>query len=699
MHDVYPQDRERPTMDAPPRPSLRSFWYSLTLFVLFNSLFLGWVLFKPGTHKLFVLGDDIGQALGWLLATILCFVGMRQSWRNAEIDVNVTASGKLKRWVPLLFALGIFCQFIGQVIYTYYDIHNWSPFPSWADVGYLSTFPFLLLGIQLLPLRPFPGITRSRVMLDGFMIMTALVTFSWYFILGPTMLQGDETLIAKIVGSAYPFFDLVLIYCVLRISFRTDISALRPVVLLLSAGLIIIVITDSIYDYQTLQGIYTNGLQDLGWPIGYMLIGLAAQALNIIHTQHTASPGTPPGKHIVDTSPTTTSSEWNSLLPYAFIPAVIALVLYTWRTGSNQTLVNGVYLGGSALLGLVLLRQFFAIRETIFYNKELQRMQQELYRKNEALSIANRQLEEQSAQVAASYEQQRHLNELKDQFLLNVNHELRTPLTEMQGYLDLLREHAATMDPTLQARFIDFALHGCEELQRLISTILDAIRGTYQEKPLHLDVVPIIDVVRDVLDLFEPRKAQEYALQLDIPETLAVRADREYLHRILLNLLSNAFKYSPKETPVIISAQLYDMPTQETDHYKNTSPATIHEASITTTPSLQSRNVEAIEQPETTYVCISIKDAGPGIPSSEIPLLFEKFVRLKRDIAGSIRGTGLGLYICKQLVTALEGRIWVESSGKKGEGSRFCFILPLASHVLPEEEQPLLPPVTMDASQ
>ena len=79
-------------------------------------------------------------------------------------------------------------------------------------------------------------------------------------------------------------------------------------------------------------------------------------------------------------------------------------------------------------------------------------------------------------------------------------------------------------------------------------------------------------------------------------------------------------------------------------------------------------------------VCLSVQDAGPGIPAEELPLLFEKFVRLKRDLAGSTRGTGLGLYICKQLVEAMGGRIWVESSGHLGEGSRFCVTLPPFSH-------------------
>jgi len=75
-------------------------------------------------------------------------------------------------------------------------------------------------------------------------------------------------------------------------------------------------------------------------------------------------------------------------------------------------------------------------------------------------------------------------------------------------------------------------------------------------------------------------------------------------------------------------------------------------------------------------VCIKVKDEGPGILPDQIPLLFGQFVRLPRDLAGSVRGSGLGLYISKSLVEAMGGRIWVESAGIPGEGSKFCFTLP-----------------------
>jgi signal transduction histidine kinase len=155
-------------------------------------------------------------------------------------------------------------------------------------------------------------------------------------------------------------------------------------------------------------------------------------------------------------------------------------------------------------------------------------------------------------------------------------------------------------------------------------------------------------VAREVVEHLDPRHTQDYQLHLNIPEYLTVWADPHYLRQILRNLLSNAFKYCPRQTAVVISAALSEWIAQGA-----ASPA---------------------------QVCISVKDTGPGIPPTELPLLFGKFVRLKRDLTGTTRGSGLGLYISKQLVEAMHGRIWVESTGRAGEGSCFYFTLPTPAH-------------------
>jgi len=240
-----------------------------------------------------------------------------------------------------------------------------------------------------------------------------------------------------------------------------------------------------------------------------------------------------------------------------------------------------------------------------------------------------------------------HVNELKDHLLLHLSHEFRTPLAAVSGYLELLKDHQERLDALTQAEFLDRALANCNELTLLLDAITEAMRVTNEIKPATPEALVVAHVVREVVDQLAPQHEQEHILQLDIPEQVTAWADKYYLRQIVRNLLSNAFKYAPKQTPVIIRAAVKEGARGETD-----APA---------------------------QVWITVEDAGPGIPPAELPLLFEKFVRLTRDLTGTVRGTGLGLYISKQLVEAMGGHIWVESAGRVGEGSRFCFTLPVAA--------------------
>jgi len=256
---------------------------------------------------------------------------------------------------------------------------------------------------------------------------------------------------------------------------------------------------------------------------------------------------------------------------------------------------------------------------------------------------ARRKAEQAEQQLALAYEQQRALNQLKDRFILHVSHELRTPLTAVYGYLELLSDYPGQLDAATQATFLSHAKSGCQDLMRLVGDVLDATQTRSEVNPPQLEVCSVAHIVQDVLHHLDPREAQAYDLQMEIPEDLTVWADQHSVRQVLGHLLANALKYSPKQTTVVIAAALRQPPPPGTD-----APAQVE---------------------------ISVKDAGPGIPTDELPLLFGKFVRLKRDLAGTVPGTGLGLYLSKQLAEAMGGHIWGESSGRGGEGSRFCFTL------------------------
>ena len=304
----------------------------------------------------------------------------------------------------------------------------------------------------------------------------------------------------------------------------------------------------------------------------------------------------------------------------------------------DQAFVEGGVLGfGTSLgLGLVICWLRMAVdRVHVAHQRALTAEQERLL----ALQAEQR--------IMLAYEQQRQINELKDQFLEHVSHELRTPLTVLGSSLELLKEYLDLLDPAERIQLLTRALANYEELVSLVNGVLEAVTVTGAFPPTRSEGVAVREVVEKVLAHLDPRDVEAYTIRLQVAEHVQVWADPQFLYHVLQNLLSNIFKYVPTQTTIYVEA---------------TQPAPF------------------------APVCLIVQDAGPGIPPEELSLLFEKFVRLKRDLGGPIRGTGLGLYICKRLVEAMDGHIWVESAGRMGEGSRFCVALPPFS-----PSSPLLP--------
>jgi serine phosphatase RsbU (regulator of sigma subunit) len=366
------------------------------MILLFNGLLLAWVLLKPGGDRLSAIVLNAAGFVGPLLVLPLCFGGLLDwmRWRGTSRTDNQPSQMRGQRWAPVLLGMGILCYVLGQMGFTYYDLvlHQAPPFPSLADVGYLIEYPFFLLGILLLPARPIPVASRARIALDGLMIMTAALTFSWYFVLGPVIQQGTETVLAKAVAAAYPLADIVLISCLLILALRPGERALRRAAYVLALALGFYVVMDSIYGYLTLNDLYVTGtIFDVGWPLAYMLIGLGAFAVRLAPV--------PPDEMPRATTTLARQGLWRSLLPYTLIPAVGILVVYAWRASAGSgSLATGVYVGGTVLIGLVLLRQVLTIVEnTRLYNR-LQGMYREMEKKEEEVRQLNKDLEKRVAE-------------------------------------------------------------------------------------------------------------------------------------------------------------------------------------------------------------------------------------------------------------------------------------------------------------
>jgi signal transduction histidine kinase len=247
-------------------------------------------------------------------------------------------------------------------------------------------------------------------------------------------------------------------------------------------------------------------------------------------------------------------------------------------------------------------------------------------------------------ETAHALEQQRKLNQAKDQLIMNVNHELRTPLTAISGYIDLLIHWNDRIDNETRLKHLKNMQDSCDDLQELIGNVLDALQVDMGKEHLTIQRFSVLDAVREILAHSNPAWLQSHRVHVDICEKLTMQANKQYFRQVLRNLLSNAFRYVPAGTEVFIIAHPWD----EVAPAGNTA----------------------------SQVCIKVQDTGPGIPPDELPNLFGQFARLERDLSGPVRGSGLGLYISKQMVESMGGRIWVESTGVPGQGSCFSFTLP-----------------------
>lgn len=234
-----------------------------------------------------------------------------------------------------------------------------------------------------------------------------------------------------------------------------------------------------------------------------------------------------------------------------------------------------------------------------------------------------------------AYEKLKELDKLKDQFIMTASHELRTPLTAVQGYIELLHNYNERLNTEERATFIAKAQRGCDELTLLVGNIMDSSRVEVDIREVSMTAVPLAASVAHVLEIMEGvTRREKRSIESDVSEDIVVEADELRLRQIILNLVSNALKYSPAGSPLEITADNSD--------------------AMTT---------------------IRIRDYGRGIPPEDQGKLFERFVRLERDMNSPVRGAGLGLAISKQLVEAMGGHIWVESSGEEGKGSVFVFSL------------------------
>ena len=221
---------------------------------------------------------------------------------------------------------------------------------------------------------------------------------------------------------------------------------------------------------------------------------------------------------------------------------------------------------------------------------------------------------------------------LKDDFVATVSHELRTPLTPIKGFAMTLVEAGDALSPQDRATAAQSILRQAEHLERLVVNLLDAAKLERGGAGEDRDAIVDVNAVAERIASDFRASHGDRVIVLDAGEDCRARGDELFIGQIISNLVSNAIKYAPAEEPIEIRCT--------------------HD-----------------EQ----GVAVSVTDHGPGIPPSELDRIFDRFHRLGNVLTRAAGGTGLGLYIARQLASAVGGTITVESA--LGEGSTFTLRL------------------------
>lgn len=243
--------------------------------------------------------------------------------------------------------------------------------------------------------------------------------------------------------------------------------------------------------------------------------------------------------------------------------------------------------------------------------------------------------------------EQRRLDDARREFVANVSHELRTPLTNIRSYTETLLDAAGDIPLDTEKQFLGVISSESERMARIVTDLLTLSKLDYGRMELRMTRFSLADMLRNVANAMK-LTAQDsgHELQVDTPDDLpAIVGDRERIEQVVVNILSNAVKYTPAGGHIRLAA--------------------------CTVPNNRVR--------------ITVEDDGVGIPASDVPRLFERFYRVDKARSRAAGGTGLGLAIAKEIVEQHEGKIALAS--EYGKGTTVTITLP--TDLTPNHEEGL----------
>jgi len=263
-------------------------------------------------------------------------------------------------------------------------------------------------------------------------------------------------------------------------------------------------------------------------------------------------------------------------------------------------------------------------------NEKMQNYHHDLEQK---IAEATKDLTETNKRLKAANKELQRLNKAKSEFFSSISHELRTPLTSIKGAADLMYRKGGACEPL----YLDIIKRNTEHLMKSVLDFLDYSRIEAGQFDLKIKEGSLNDVVKDAICSQQVEAAaRSLILRAEAKQEVRFPFDHERIYQVLTNILSNAVRFSPDGGEILVATQVTD-----------------------------------------GCVSVSISDQGPGIDPRYHEAIFQKFFQIPEDGDAPLHkgSAGIGLAICKGIVEAHGGRIWVESS--PGAGSTFVFSIPI----------------------
>lgn len=487
---------------------------------------------------------EMSQFSGYLLAALAAaFVSLR------------SPRGRVRRaW--LLVALALVCNLIAEAIYSYYllVLGQDAPSPSLADLFYLLFYPFMAVGASLLPAAPISGAQRVKLALDTLIVSGALLSISWFFVIGPLYFQGADSAPGLVVNLAYPVGDLALVMVLIGQTLRGVRPEYRPVFYWLAASMLCIIYADSAYAYLVIQGTYLDGLAtvDPAWVAGGLLMALAP----LYQLARFGGPG-PAWRWLrsrrwrrQETLPS--ESLLRILVPYLPVILLFALVWVAQPAAMGRSLFPGLEALALAVIVLIIARQVFTLRD----NAQLARRQQEALGK---LATANSEIELQRRSIAghARYLEEaiHHLQETQVR-VSQGDYSARAQITEGGALFPLAMTFNLMLD---RLEGLAQASQQQERLGRMALTLAHVSRRLRQGDPTAMQALaqpsgtPLDEIAQVLVQL--QRRVNELQDQLRADEQRTVRLSQLQAETRLLTDSLSRLAESTKENASALEEQ------------------------------------------------------------------------------------------------------------------------------------------------